>query len=494
VRKENFFKKITQKLLFTGTGKTSSLVECVVQITKLRPEARILITAQSNSACEEIGSRLLKAVPLNKILRIYSTRIDKDKLERMDQTLRSSSNKRRNNDQFPTKQEFKFFTVVIVTLMTSSRLAQSDLPKGHFDYIFLDECAAASEPESLVPVIGLGTKNHDVITASIVILGDHKQLGASVKSDMAEFMGLGISLMERIMTKEQYKAGVHGYNTNYITQLLDNYRCHPAVLQFSNAVFYDNILRARVNDQLRNFAINWELLSNREFPVLFHCVKTPSQVANNSTSSYNKKEIEIVKFYVEYLTKRGIGGKKVIEEDIGIVTPYVAQLRKLRSVVNSIEVGTAEYFQGREKKIIIVSTVKSCTSVGFLKNEKRLNVVLTRAQSLMIVVGNADTLQRDRLWRAFVHYCFLNNAFVGEYFGLVSLVKEDEKLVEQMCAMFKEEKKVDVDEQVQKIALDDFQKQFANFSLNLNKAAVQTFNIKKYCKHFFQKFLINCSI
>jgi helicase MOV-10 len=239
-------------------------------------------------------------------------------------------------------------------------------------------------------ISGLGTDVQEV-TANIVLLGDHKQLGAIVNSSISEQMGLGVSLMERIMNTENYKA----FETKYVTQLLDNYRSHPAILQFSNVLFYDSKLRAKVAEPEKSFGVQWKYLNNKKIPILFHCVKESSELEKNS--SFNTGEIKIVKFYVDLLLNAGVNGVKVSAEDIGIVSPYKAQLNKLKETflhAKDVEIGTAEYYQGREKKIIVISTVKSgITSVGFLKNEKRLNVCITRAKSLLIIVGNGDTLQ-----------------------------------------------------------------------------------------------------
>lgn len=186
------------------------------------------------------------------------------------------------------------------------------------------------------------------------------------------------------------------YDKNYVTQLLDNFRSHPAILQFSNVLFYESKLRAKIQEPEKSFGTRWSYLNNRKFPVLFHCVKTPSEVKKGETSSYNKGEIKMVRFYVDLLLKIGIDGEKVLPEDIGVVSPYKAQLNMLRNDLHhekDVEIGTAEYYQGREKKIIIISTVKSRSHVGFLKSEKRLNVCITRAKSLLILIGNADTLQ-----------------------------------------------------------------------------------------------------
>lgn len=200
------------------------------------------------------------------------------------------------------------------------------------------------------------------------------------------------------MSKKRYliNPSDKNYDEKYVTQLLDNFRSHPAILQFSNVLFYNSKLRAKIVEPEKSLGTRWSYLKNKKFPVVFHCVTTSSQTIRNGTSSFNEGEIKVVRFYVDLLLQEGIDGVKIAQEDIGIVSPYKAQLNKLRDELSrerKVEIGTTEYYQGREKKIIIISTVKSRDTVGFLKSEKRLNVCFTRAKSLLIIVGNADTLQ-----------------------------------------------------------------------------------------------------
>lgn len=242
---------------------------------------------------------------------------------------------------------------------------------------------------------GLGTDKNK-ITANIVLLGDYKQLGPLISSHVATQLGLNISLMERIMSKPRYK----NFDKNFVTQLLDNFRSHPAILQFSNVLFYESKLRAKIAEPEKSFGLRWKYLTNKKFPILFHCIKAPSKTEPSGNSSFNTGEIEMVRFYVDLLLKAGINDGSVTPGDIGIVSPYKAQLNMLKTAlrhVKNIEIGTAEYYQGREKKIIIISTVKSQNSVGFLSSEKRLNVCITRAKSLLILVGNAETLQVGKI-------------------------------------------------------------------------------------------------
>lgn len=141
-----------------GTGKTSVIVECIAQILKLKPNIRIIVAAQANSACDEIGVRLLKYVSWNKVFRYYSPSLRMNSQDyEMPEVLKRTSNLRNLASEFPSKEEFQHFRVIITTLMSCSRLVQFDenceLTK-HFDYIFVDECASALEPESLVPIAG----------------------------------------------------------------------------------------------------------------------------------------------------------------------------------------------------------------------------------------------------------------------------------------------------------------------------------------------------
>lgn len=307
-------------------------------------------------------------------------------------------------DLFPSQEELHNFQIIICTLTSSSKFDRANL-QGHFDYIFIDECAATTEPEVLIPILGLGCKKRDFcelideadlrkgeIFSNIVLIGDHKQLPAVLSSNFAKSLGLGVSLMERMMKLDRYKPNPD-YDNNFVTQLLDNYRSHPAILHFSNEEFYDSKLRAKSSSDEVMLGTKWRELPNKKFPIIFHSNETPSELFHG-TSSYNDGEADLVLKYIRNLLDTKIGGRKIAEGDIGVVTPYLAQRDKLKRILpRAVEIGTSEYFQGREKLIIIISTVKSKAGVGFLSDERRLNVCLTRAKALMIIVGNPETLQ-----------------------------------------------------------------------------------------------------
>lgn len=126
-------------------------MEAVVQIVKTRPNSHVLISAQSNSACDEIGVRLLRSMPKSKIFRFYSPSIGS---KFNDETLKSTSNMRSGKNEYPTYEEFYHFNVVICTLVTAGRLVQMNFKVDHFHYVFIDECAASTEPEAFIPIFG----------------------------------------------------------------------------------------------------------------------------------------------------------------------------------------------------------------------------------------------------------------------------------------------------------------------------------------------------
>lgn len=392
----------------TGTGKTSTLVEAVAQIVKLLPSAKVLISVNSNSACDEIGERLMKFIGANKMFRFYSPSFSK-KMDRVNAKLKSCSNLKYGYHVQPSFQELISYNVIICTLVNSGRLRSME--STHFDFIFIDECASSAEAYVNIPIT-LAMKKLVRFETSIVLLGDPKQLGQIMRTFHSERYKFNVSMMERVMGLDSYKFG-SGYDPRFIVQLTDNFRSHRSILDYSNKQFYNSILNAKQKESIANFALGWKLLPNPEVPVVFHASWTPSEV--DGTSQFNCGDIAIIQKYVGSLLKDGINGKKVSAKDVGIISPYAAQREKLRQVYPiGVEIGTVEYFQGREKLIILVSGVRSKTAtIGFLKNEKRLNVALTRAKALLIVVGNPETLGKNHFWRQFVRQCCDNKAVVG---------------------------------------------------------------------------------
>ncbi|KAJ4432477.1 hypothetical protein ANN_21096 [Periplaneta americana] len=160
------------------------------------------------------------------------------------------------------------------------------------------------------------------------------------------------------------------------------------------------------------------------------------------TGYFNVAEIGRVMKYVERLLQDRLKGRKLNQQDIGVITPYRKQVEKLKKKFgekkwNDITVGTVEEFQGQERLVIIISTVRSRKELlqedyrfglGFLKNPKRFNVAMTRAKALLIIVGDPDVLQCDLHWRELILYCRQNGGYVGHPLKLMPLPQQMEQL------------------------------------------------------------------
>lgn len=229
-------------------------------------------------------------------------------------------------------------------------------------------------------------------------------------------------------SREAYARREDGtYDPQCITKLLRNYRSHSAILQLPNDMFYDGELVAvadpvRTDNMLRG---HWEHLKNPTFPIMFHGVVGKDEREESSPSWFNTDEANEVLGYVQHLVR---DRPYVQQRDIGVITPYAKQAAKLRlllraNLLQEVMVGSTELFQGQEKRVIIISCVRSTKewlpsdarhNLGFLANPKRFNVAITRAIALLIVVGNPYVLREDHHWGALLRYAIDNSAYVGE--------------------------------------------------------------------------------
>jgi helicase MOV-10 len=222
--------------------------------------------------------------------------------------------------------------------------------------------------------------------------------------------------MERLMHRPIYQKDPETgtYNPLLITKLVRSFRSHSKIIEFANNKFYDGDLQASGPLDTINCALNWEKLPNPSVPVIFVPCYGESKKDEGSYSSYNLREIDIIVEYVRAILLNGINGREIHQQDVGIISPYKRQVQKIRSELEKIEMdgieaGTVENFQGREKLVIIISTVRSRTpTVGFLDNPKRLNVTITRAKALQIIIGNPTTLKTDPYWFDLLDWCLKN--------------------------------------------------------------------------------------
>lgn len=398
-----------------GTGKTMTLVEAMLQLYESRRGTRILVCAASNSAADHILNKLIG----NKIVEVKESEI-----------FRLNAPSRSFDDIHPDHIPFCYFEgsifkcpplralmryrIIISTYMSASLFYAEGVRTGHFSHIFLDEAGQASEPEAMVPISHLCQKE-----TVVVLAGDPMQLGPVVFSRDAEALGLGTSYLERLFECEFYQ----NEDENYVTKLVRNYRCHPAILDLPSKLFYKGELMACKEDDSSCIDLSFDFIPNKEFPVLFFGIQGCDEREGNNPSWFNRFEASKVVDIIKKLTKNTDSDKA----DIGVITPYRQQVVKISKAlenmdIEGIKVGSVEQFQGQEREVIIVSTVRSTVKhnefdktfcLGFLSNPRRFNVAITRARSLLIIVGNPHIVSKDPYWDKLLRYCSDNNSYQG---------------------------------------------------------------------------------
>ena len=270
-----------------------------------------------------------------------------------------------------------------VILATNSSSALEAIARVKFDVAVIDEASQATIPSVLIPI----AKAHRFILA-----GDHKQLPPTIISDRAG--ALSKTLFEELIRIYPFKS-----------QLLNiQYRMNSLLMKFPNEEFYDNGLKS--DSSVDDIKIRDILDSHQDEEALLFI--DTSDIADNrerhlkdSKSIVNEIEAEIaIRIADDYLSDG------VNESDIGIISPYADQVKIIQENTE-IEVKTVDGFQGREKEIIIISTVRSNDkgNIGFLSDLRRLNVAITRAKRKLIIIGNKDTLITNPTYERLINFC-----------------------------------------------------------------------------------------
>ena len=277
-----------------------------------------------------------------------------------------------------------------VILATNSSSALEAIARVKFDVAVIDEASQATIPSVLIPI----AKAHRFILA-----GDHKQLPPTIISDRAG--ALSKTLFEELIRIYPFKS-----------QLLNiQYRMNSLLMKFPNEEFYNNGLKS--DSSVDDIKIRDILDSHQDEEALLFI--DTSDIADNrerhlkdSKSIVNEIEAEIaIRIADDYLSDG------VNESDIGIISPYADQVKIIQENTE-IEVKTVDGFQGREKEIIIISTVRSNDNgnIGFLSDLRRLNVAITRAKRKLIIIGNIDTLITNPTYERLIKFCEEENLLV----------------------------------------------------------------------------------
>ncbi|MBQ2674104.1 MAG: AAA family ATPase [Prevotella sp.] len=406
-----------------GTGKTTTLVEAIRET--LMRENQVLVCAQSNMAVDWISEKLVDR-GIN-VLRIgnpsrvndkmlsftYERRFeahpDYTQLWAIRKAIRDlRSHRKRGDEKFHQKLEslksrateleirinsdlFDEARVIASTLVSS---ANRLLDGQKFGTLFIDEAAQALEAACWIPMRRV---------SRVVLAGDHCQLPPTVKSIAALKAGLGKTLMERIVE-------IH---PEAVTLLRMQYRMNDDIMRFSSNYFYDGKVESAPEVKYRSILdldtpIEWKdtsLLDEKE------------QFVGESFGRINKAEAELTLDTLQHYFER-IGKQRILDEriDVGIISPYRAQVQHLRRLLMKreffkpfrrlISVNTVDGFQGQERDVIIISLVRSNDEgqIGFLRDLRRMNVAITRARMKLIILGDKNTLTRHPFYRQLWQY------------------------------------------------------------------------------------------
>lgn len=292
-----------------------------------------------------------------------------------------------------------------VILSTNSSAALEAIEKMKFNIAIVDEASQATIPSVLIPIAK---------AQKFVLAGDHKQLPPTIISSKA--LELEDTLFEELINKYPDKSAL--LNTQY--------RMNQLLMEFPNSEFYNSkldsaetvkdivitdIIEENKLSETEKVKIEDQLLSDKQ-PLIFvdtsKIDKNGEKKLKDSKSIINLAEAETTLEIVDFYQKLGIDDK-----DIGIISPYADQVSLLKNKTD-IEVKTVDGFQGREKEIIIISTVRSNDKgkIGFLSDLRRLNVALTRAKRKLIIIGNKETLKTNPTYERLIEYANENKRIV----------------------------------------------------------------------------------
>ena len=421
-----------------GTGKTTTLVEAIREA--LMRENQVLVCAQSNMAVDWISEKLvdrgINVLRIGNPTRVndkmlsftYERRFegypDYPQLWALRKAIRElRAHRKRGDEKYHQKLEslksrateleirinnelFSEARVIASTLVGS---ANRLLDGQKFGTLFIDEAAQALEAACWIPMRRV---------SRVIFAGDHCQLPPTVKSIAALKAGLGKTLMERIVEM----------HPEAVTLLKIQYRMNDEIMRFSSNYFYHGEVESAPEVRFRSILdmdIPMTWIDTSEFEKLFENSEDPEkskisfkeEFVGESFGRVNKAEAELTLLALQnYFNK--IGKQRLLDEriDVGIISPYRAQVQLLRRMLmkweffkpfrRQISVNTVDGFQGQERDVIVISLVRSNDEgqIGFLRDLRRMNVAITRARMKLIILGNRQTMTQHPFYRQLWQY------------------------------------------------------------------------------------------
>lgn len=405
-----------------GTGKTTTLVEAIFET--LRRESQVLVCAQSNMAVDWISEKLvdrgINVLRIGNPTRVndkmlsftYERRFeahpDYPQLWSIRKAIRELRQQRKHADSWHQKMDrlksratelelrirSSLFGEARVIASTLTGAANRVLEGEKYSTLFIDEAAQALEAACWIAIRKAGR---------VILAGDHCQLPPTVKSIMALKGGLDKTLMERIVENKP----------ETVTLLKMQYRMNEQIMKFSSEWFYHGMVESAPTVSHRG-------ILDYDTPMMWidtaECDGKEEFVGENF-GRINRAEAEMtLQTLQQYLEK--IGKQRILEEsiDVGIISPYRAQVQLLRKELRKREffrpyrhlltVNTVDGFQGQERDIILISLVRSNDGgdIGFLRDLRRMNVAITRARMKLIILGSSETMTSHPFYKKLYEY------------------------------------------------------------------------------------------
>lgn len=405
-----------------GTGKTTTLVEAIFET--LRRESQVLVCAQSNMAVDWISEKLvdrgINVLRIGNPTRVndkmlsftYERRFeahpDYPQLWSIRKAIRELRQQRKHADSWHQKMDrlksratelelrirSSLFGEARVIASTLTGAANRVLEGEKYSTLFIDEAAQALEAACWIAIRKAGR---------VILAGDHCQLPPTVKSIMALKGGLGKTLMERIVENKP----------ETVTLLKMQYRMNEQIMKFSSEWFYHGMVESAPTVSHRG-------ILDYDTPMMWidtaECDGKEEFVGENF-GRINRAEAELtLQTLQQYLEK--IGKQRILDEsiDVGIISPYRAQVQLLRKELRKREffrpyrhlltVNTVDGFQGQERDIILISLVRSNDGgdIGFLRDLRRMNVAITRARMKLIILGSSETMTSHPFYKKLYEY------------------------------------------------------------------------------------------
>ncbi|MCH7403648.1 AAA domain-containing protein [Belliella kenyensis] len=431
-----------------GTGKTTTLVAAIEDT--LHYEKQVMVNAPSNAAVDLLVEKLCElnvnvlrighparveerilAQTLDSKISQHPSYKDLKKLRKSAESYRSLGQKYKRNfgheermqrkrlleEAKRTKEDaehlenyivydiFQATQVVACTMVGASNHALKGM---NFPVVFIDEAAQGLEAATWIPIMKAN---------KVVMAGDHCQLPPTIKSIAAAKAGLSETLFEKAIKRQPDSSKM----------LTTQYRMPSAIMGFSSSYFYHGKLEAADNTISHHFG--------EDEPVLEFVDTAGSgyleQQERNTMSTLNADEAKFALDYLEMILKRiGIATLKQEKRNIGLISPYRAQVRKfkelifesydypnLRAFEDLLTIDSIDGFQGQERDVIIISLVRSNTKgeIGFLADVRRMNVALTRAKRKLVIIGDSATLATHPFYDNLLNYIQENGTYRSIY-------------------------------------------------------------------------------